>query len=410
MDRRRVAWRHELSLVLLETHDREAALSELAEALDIAPAAAPLYVTQANALLRLNRVSEAVDSFREALALNRTPEVEHSLALAELYAGDFERGLEHFESRLQLSTSQAAAYGFDLPFLDSQSVAERRILVYPEQGLGDAIQFARYVPLLHARGARVFLGCPDPLVALFRSLDGVEQIVHGRRIPECDLQCPMLSLPRFFETRFDAIPAAVPYLAAPADRVATWKRHLSEIDRGSKTSHSTALPRIGFVWAGNPDHPDDHNRSLPLEHLHQVFRIARPRGNPARAVLYSLQVGPRSREIEELPGDLPVHDAGAKLRDFADTAALIEQMDLVVCVDTSVAHLVGALGRPLWLLLPFRTDWRWRPTGSSSPWYPSARIFRQSAPEEGCARAWGTAIAELERAFANWLDSERTGP
>ncbi len=251
------------------------------------------------------------------------------------------------------------------------------MLLHAEQGLGDTIQFARYAPLLARMGARVVLEVPPELATLLGRVDGVAQVVgRGSALPAFDLHCPMGSLPLGSVLEVDSIPAA-PYLAASEERIAQWRARLPAL-----------TPRVAFAWAGAAGHPNDRNRSLELAQLGPIFDLA-------GVSFISLQHAPSAADAAVLAGMTRVTALGAELRDFDDTAAVLALCDLVIAVDTSLAHLAGALGRPIWILLPFRPDWRWMLDRSDSPWYPSARLYRQSA-----AGDWEGVVARVRADLA----------
>jgi hypothetical protein len=271
--------------------------------------------------------------------------------------------------------------------------------VHHEQGFGDTLQFCRYVPLLAKRGARVVLEIPPPLQALLDSLDGVAQL-RSPGDPPCafDLHTPLLTLPLAFATTLSTVPARVPYLAAPARQRALWRAKLEPEPR----------PRIGVAWAGNPNHGNDANRSIPLDALRAL--VQSPAGG--RCAWFSVQRDVRDGDEAELDR-LGVRHFGHELVDFADTGALMEVLDLVISVDTSAAHLAGSLARPLWVLLPHVPDWRWMLDRADTPWYPQARLFRQTAVQDwamvvdGVAKALEEALADPGGIFAPVMQTSR---
>jgi hypothetical protein len=238
----------------------------------------------------------------------------------------------------------------------------KTILLHGEAGYGDTLQFCRYAKLVAAMGARVILEVQPPLAPLLSNLEGTHQVLpKGGTLPAFDYHCPLLSLPLAFKTDLDTIPADIPYINSDAARVAVWRDKL-----GKKTK-----PRIGLVWSGNPKQKNDHNRSLALAELLPLLHD--------EAEWISLQQEVRAADIELLAQRTEIRHFGEELKDFADTAALIELMDVVVTVCTSVAHLAGAMGKPTWILLCFNADWRWLLDRSDSPWYPTSRLFRQTS-------------------------------
>ncbi|QWD98283.1 tetratricopeptide repeat protein [Polynucleobacter sp. MG-5-Ahmo-C2] len=284
-------------------------------------------------------------------------------SLTLLLQGDFERGLPLYESRWS-SDSVSKVIGnrrFDKPcWAGTESLKDKSILLYGEQGLGDFIQFCRYAKLVSELGARVILEVPDPLVTLLSDLDGVSQLViKEQELPSFDFQCPLLSLPLAFKTNLSNIPSAQKYLSGNFAAVTEWEARL-----GQKTK-----PRIGLVWSGNPDHKNDYNRSLALKDLLPYL--------PEHYEYISLQKEVREADQLTLELNTRIRNFSQYLKSFGDSAALIECLDLVISVDTSVAHLSGALGKKTWVLLPFVPDWRWLLDRSDTPWYPSISLYRQ---------------------------------
>jgi len=281
--------------------------------------------------------------------------------------GDFENGLPLYESRWD-SGKVSELIGkrfFDKPtWLGKEPLQSKAILLYGEQGLGDFIQFCRYVKLVSDLGAKVILETPQSLASLMGSLEGVsELVIKGEELPFFDYQCPILSLPLAFKTKLDTIPNSSRYINLDnhLNKVIEWKARL-----GSKFN-----PRVGLVWSGSPHHKNDHNRSLLLADILPFL--------PSQLEYISLQK--EVREVDKLTLDSNPHILSftGYLNDFVDTAALIDNLDLVISVDTSVAHLSGALGKKTLVLLPNMPDWRWLLDVEDSPWYPSMKLFRQPA-------------------------------
>ena len=363
-----------------------AALKRPAEALKSYEAAlshAPAHIDALNncgiALFEVNRLDEALVCFDRVLAL-RPGHVHGSWNRAQvlLLMGDFARGWPEHEGRL--ASNPGLKRGFTQPlWLGDAPLAGRTILLRAEQGLGDTIQFCRYAPMVAARGARVVLEVQRPLVDLMRTLDGaIEVVARGDALPEFDLHCPLLSLPLAFKTELTTIPARTPYLRAPAGAI-DWKSRLG-----------TKRPRIGLVWSGNPGHKRDATRSIPFYALMPLLDID--------ASFVSLQKDVRASDAALLKQTGQVVDVADSLTSFAETASLIATLDLVISVDTSAAHLTGALGKPLWLLLPQVPDWRWLMGRDDSPWYPTARLFRQDT-----TRAWGGVVARIRAALEDFV-------
>jgi hypothetical protein len=311
----------------------------------------------------LQRYVEADASFDRAIALQPDAmEPYFNKGVRRLQIGDFEQGWELYERRPLARRFEETA---GRPRWDGrEDIAGTRILIYSEQGLGDTLQFCRYAKLLKARGADVILCVQESLCTLLNSLSpGIRVVSSQAPVPEYDLHCPLLSLPRGFATRLDSIPADVPYLSADSARVASWRKRIGTHGR-----------LIGIRWQGSTGRADV-GRSFPLRHFQAIADIADVR-------LISLQKGVGSEQLLDCPIEWRVEDLGADFepggRDaFLDVAAVMECLELIITSDTSVAHLAGALGRPTWLVLKKVPDWRWMLEREDCPWYPSMRVFRQ---------------------------------
>jgi len=348
---------------LLEDLERpDEAVAAYDDAIAVRPGHAEAHFKRANALQELRRLGEAVAGYDRAIAARPDyPEARINKALTMLLCGRFGDGWPAYEARWQQHDIRQFDRGFAQPlWLGGEPIAGRTILLHAEQGLGDAIQFCRYAPLVAALGARVVLEVPGPLAPLMHGLDGVSAVIRrGAPLPPFDLHCPLMSLPLAFRTGLDSIPAPRAYLHSDAGLRSKWSARL-----GPKQA-----ARVGIVWSGGTRHPNDRKRSIPLA---QFRRLLPPGWEPV-----SLQKEVREEDRAALQAEPAITHLGEEIADFADTAALCDLMDLVVSVDTSVAHLAGALGRPVWLLLPWVPDWRWLLDRSDSPWYPTARLYRQ---------------------------------
>ena len=325
------------------------------------------------ALMQLGRPRDALMRTQQA-ALQHPQHAELHLdrGLAHLLVGEWAAGWQGFEWRWAAWTGTEAPWSQRRRWL-GEDLAGQSILLFAEQGLGDSIQFLRYVPLVAARAREVLLVLQPPLLALASALPpNCRVLTPGDAVPRTDWQCPLLGLPLAFGTLPDTVPATFPYLRADPERVAYWRARLGP----------ASVPRIGLAWSGNPQHKNDRNRSLPLLQLQPLSTL------PCEFV--SLQPEVRDSDRVAFAAWPGLVDAGRDLRDFGDTAALVECLDLVVSVDTSVAHLAGALARPAWILLPFAPDWRWMTERSDTPWYPGARLYRQPA-----AGAWEAVVAKV---------------
>jgi len=273
--------------------------------------------------------------------------------------GDFEQGWAEYEWRFKCKESSIPA--FRQPVWEGTPLDGRAILLYADHGLGDTLQFIRYAPLVRERGGRVILACQQSLARLGMSCPGIEQvIVEGTLLPEFEVYAPLMSLPRILGTTLDSVPAEVPYLTADESLVGQWSRELDPAG-GFK---------IGIAWQGNPRYRRDRERSFRLAQLEPVARLADVR-------LFSLQKGVGTEQLGEVESRFAATDLGGRLADFMETAAVMRNLDLVITPDTSLAHLAGALGVPVWVALSFSPDWRWLADRLDSPWYPTMRLFRQ---------------------------------
>ncbi|HEX5211061.1 MAG TPA: tetratricopeptide repeat protein [Pseudolabrys sp.] len=336
-------------------------------ALAAAPHHAQAWNNRGRALQALSRHADAVASFGKAIEQQKDYADAHAnRALSLLTLGDLKRGFAEYEWRWQRTGMRDTRRSYGKPlWLGEYPVARKTILLTAEQGLGDTIQFARYVPLLAQSGARVVLQVPPELKPLLQNLDGVAAChAPGEPLPAYDVHCPLGSLPLALKTEPDTIPADIPYLRADESRLAKWRARIE------------ALPgkRVALAWAGNANHANDRNRSIELKLLEPLFGVA---GISFLSIQRELR-GDDAAILARHAND--VTHLGGELADMADTAALLALADLTISVDTSVVHLAGALGRPVWVLLPFAPDWRWAPSnddGNKSAWYPQARLFRQ---------------------------------
>lgn len=372
------------AMTFMPTLELEAMLASAEEAVRLDPKSSQNLVLRGFALQELHRIDEAVASFQKAEQLEPgMPEALWNLGLARLLRGEFEEGWALYESRRK-------AHPWDLErqfqaiveWAGEAELSGKTILLSGEQGFGDQIQFSRYARLVKDRGARVLLHVDGALQALLRHVDGVDDIVpYGvTSLPAIDCWAPMMSLPKVFGTDTGHVPSPGRYLQADPDKVAAWTALLGPRRK----------PRVGLVWSGSTSHHKDIFRNIALEkmlrHLPQGFDY------------FGVQKDLRQADREWLPSS-GIRFLGSELQDFADTAAVCELMDVVVTIDTSVAHLSAALGRPTWLMLPVVPDWRWMLAGNTSPWYESIRLFRQ-----GKDRDWdkvlGEVAAELKAKFA----------
>jgi tetratricopeptide (TPR) repeat protein len=352
--------------ILLQFLDRHReALSLFEKALAIRPNSVDALNNKAVSLSELRRFDEALAAYAGAKALKPDQAVlDWNVGLLHMLTGNFAAGWIGREARWKVPTLRVIYPKFPQPrWLGEETLEGKTILVGADEGLGDTIQFVRYVPMLAERGARVILVVQEPLQSLLSGLPGVTQCLprSADALPEFDLHSPICSLPLAFGTRLDTIPSATSYLPPPAEaRVQAWQDRLGPHDR----------LRVGIVWSGNPDHVNDRNRSMSLQTFSRILDLD--------ASFVSLQKDPKPDDKTVLHQRTEIVDLTAQLADFADTAALIRCLDLVITVDTSVAHLAGALGCPTWILLPRMPDYRWLLDRDDTPWYPTVRLFRQT--------------------------------
>jgi tetratricopeptide (TPR) repeat protein len=387
-----------LGIVLAEAGNKEAALESNRKAAQLNPNFAIAHRNMAAMLDMLGRYEEASAAITRALELNpndlegrlnlsslRRRVRDHrgaveaaeqvlkirpdhagahgNLGLSLLALGDYARGFKEYEWRWLCSNFTTKPREFDRPAWNGSDPTGRTIFVHHEQGYGDMLQFARYVPMLTARGAKIILEAPIVLRSLMNSLAGVERVITaGAKPPDFDLHVPLLSLPRIFGTTYETIPAEVPYLRAPAERTDAWK---------SRTIGPAGHLKVGLVWSGNVQ--PDAARTCPLENFAALADVQ-------SVTFFSLQKRDSSDAAPVPPAGLNWIDLGAQIKDFADAAAAMTQMDLILTIDTAAAHLAGALGLPTWTLLMWAPDWRWKDEGERTPWYSSMRLFRQPSP------------------------------
>ncbi len=364
--------------ILLAGGQWEESIASFARAIELNPVIAESHVGLGLALFKQRRVDEAINAYRAALKLRPDFTLAHvNLGIALMLKGDLNQGMAEYDWRWKLPEFSAVARRFSQPRWGGADLRGRRILLFAEQGIGDTLQFVRYVPLVAARGGRILLQCQPPLKNLLKNLRGVEQWIDEGPLPSFDVQCSLVTLPLIFGTTLQTIPAPVPYLTADEGLAQRWKQRIGG-GRGRK---------IGLVWAGRPQYAEDRWRSIPLETL-------RPLWAAKNVSFFSLQKGPAADQIAKVSSEMNLTDLGNELHDFADTAAAMSAMDLIITVDTSPAHLAGALGRAVWVLLPYAADWRYFLDRSDSPWYPTMRLFRQMKPGD-----WETPIRTVATAL-----------
>ena len=322
-------------------------------------------------LMEKGNFSEAIACFNRAIEINPDYADAHwNRGLILLLWGEYERGFAEYEWRWL--REQTPRRSFTQPLWSGEELQGRTILLYAEQGFGDTIQFIRYAPIVQQRGGIVVVECQQALVRLLTTVAGINKIVaYGTILPEFDVHAPLLSLPYILGTTLETVPAQIPYL------------HHDQFD-SFKIEDNSRL-KVGLVWSGNPEYPENYKRSFSLNHFKDIL-------NTPGIDFYSLQKGPQVAELKQLSEleKVPLQDLSSILHDFACTAAVIAQLDLIITVDTAVAHLAGALGRPVWVLLAFNPEWRWLLKRSDSAWYPSMRLFRQQQPGD-----WPEVLARI---------------
>lgn len=374
-----------LGNLLVEQRRLEEAVSAYEKALAVNPLFTPALNNLGNVLREMKRLDEAVVTFRRALAQEPgDADTHYNFAMALLARGDLADGWREHEWRWRSPQLAQGGHSFKQRQWRGEQGEGRTLMIHAEQGLGDTLQFCRYAPLAAARGLRVVLQVPQQLVRLLGSLRGVAQIVAtGATLPYFDLQCPMMSLPLALGTTLETVPADVPYLHADLQAVAAWAARLAAAGDTRK--------RVGVVWAGNPRRENflcaaiDQRRSISPALLAPLFAVP-------GVGFYSLQ-----KDGPAAPASLPMADFMAEMTDFADTAALVANLDLVIAVDTAVAHLAASLGKPVWLLNRFDACWRWLTGRRDSPWYPALALYRQPTPGD-----WGSVVADMAVDLQRW--------
>jgi tetratricopeptide (TPR) repeat protein len=394
---------HNTAIAMLARQQYADAVQKCADAISLAPRSAQVYNTMGFCLQKQGKLDESVESYEQAVRLapdfaeahnhlgvvlsavdrheqaianyNRAVQIDPqyaeahwNLSLALLLTSRLAEGWRGYEWRhspeLQMITYP---HSYDKPRWDGSPFVGRRLLVHYEQGFGDTIQFIRYLPMVKARGGAVILEVRKPLLALLRRFPGIDEFVEPspdvKPATDFDMHVSLMDLPGIFGTTLDNVPADVPYLYADSAKARHWRTILSG-------DHF----KVGIVWSGSPAYERNHVRSCSLEHFASLAAVQGVR-------LYSLQKGAPAAQLKELAGQIPVTDLAQQLNDFSDTAAVIENLDLIISVDTCVPHLAGAMGKPVWLLLCSAPAWQWMLDRPDSPWYPTMRIFRQSHPD-----------------------------
>jgi len=361
----------------IESHQR---------AVELAPNDASTHYNLGLALRDFGHTEQSLSAFETALRLDPNHvECRWDRSLTLLALGDYARGFEEFEWRWKLARTPKRA--LTTPEWDGAKLKGKTVLIYQEQGIGDMIQFARYIPLVKEQGVNVVVECQPELASLMSTVPGIDKVINvGSALPKYDCHIAMMSLARVFKTTLETLPNKTPYMGPPEG---------VSIQLPTSMDHQR---QIGIAWARRPTHTNDINRSCDFKYFIELL------GVPGVSV-YSLQKGLYEADIKENGCSALVIEMGSKLNDFADTTALIQQLDLVITVDTAVAHLAGAMGKSVWVVLPFAADWRWMVETSESPWYPSMRLFRQRKPGN-----WKQVFIDIREALCEDLNLSELKP
>jgi uncharacterized protein (TIGR03032 family) len=381
--------RYHLGVALGDAERYEEASAYLEQVVQTEPEKAEAFNSLGYITSRQRQLHKAISHWERAIELQPNYVQAHvNLGMSLLQTGDYPRGFAEYEWR--------PLNGFRCPHpkWDGHPIPEKTLLIYTEQGVGDAIQFARYLPLATRRCKNLILACPADLMPIFATISGIAQIREKEKIgvAEFDTYLPLMSLPHAFGTTLDTIPATVPYVDAAALR----RRR----DNPALLLNDSDDLRIGIVWAGSPTNRTDRHRSCPLREFLPILDI------PGIS-FFSLQKGERHNDLSDLPSHVRVQNMEPQLGDFGDLALIIDQLDLVITVDTSVVHMAGALGKPVWVLLSEVADWRWMLEGETTPWYPTMRLFRQTRPGD-----WSGVIERVAEALSRkeWAKPEYSPP
>ena len=388
------------NLAVVLTKERRPAEAEvhLRDAVRLDPNYVEAHKNLAVVLIQQARPLEALRHFEIALRLQpESPRAHFDLALTLLVLGRYAEGWREAEWRWRVPGLALVKRPFEAPQWKGEEISKKALMLYGEQGFGDILQFCRYVPLAAARAKLLYVEAAPALERLFRlsfARDNIRIVPLATNfpgvagLPKCDYSTPLLSLPLAFGTTLETIPADIPYLAADAAEIAAWSHRLAELPR----------PRVGLVWAGAAVNPRDRERSLALARFAPLAEVE-------GVAFISLQKEAAAAQAAAAPAPMMLHDLAGELADFAATAALISALDLVISVDTAVVHLAGALGKPVWLLNPFETDWRWLIGRDDSPWYPHLRIFRQPRLDD-----WQSVIARVRDELRHFAQASAERP
>jgi hypothetical protein len=354
------------------------------KALALKPDLAETWLGRGNVFRGLKRFDEAFAAYDKAIAFEPAcAQAHYNEGLLRLTLGEMESGWTKCEYRWETQQFRAGKRNFLPPlWLGDSDIKDKPILLYAEQGLGDTLLACRYIPKVVALGAHVILEVQSPLKPLLEDFDGVSMLIgRGEAIPHFDVHCPLMSLPLALKTTIETIPSEVPYITVRKNAVEKWRSKLG-----------AQKLRVGIAWAGNPDFVNDRDRSILLKNILPVTRVD-------GVEYFSLQKDLRHGDDELLNANPYIVRVDKEINDFEDTAAIMMSLDLVISSDTSIVNLAGALGRPVWVLLPFMSDWRWLLDRDETPWYPTARLFRQSSTGD-----WTTVLDDVRTAIRQLVD------
>ena len=349
-----------IGILLQEKGEPDKAIEYFRNALLYSPDFADAYSNMGITLLEKGETDKAIEFLSKAIKLDPDHAMAHwNLSLTLLLTGEFRKGWKEYEWRWKLKDS--IRYSFSQSLWDGSDITGRTVLLHDEQGFGDTIQFIRYASLVAQRGARVIIWCKKELKTLIQNIEGVDRVVaRGEQLPHFDIHCPLLSMPLVFNTTLESIPAKIPYITADLTLVQKWR---------DKVQYDNSKLKVGLVW-GTGEGALKKIKSFPLDVFSHLATFN-------DVTFYSLQKGGTAEQIKNPPKGMKIIDYMGEINDFADTAAIIENLDLVISADTAVAHLAGALGKPVWTLISFVPIWRWMLNREDSPWYPTMRLFRQ---------------------------------
>lgn len=374
---------HNLGVAFKEKGLFDDALICFRRVLQLKPDHVDAYYNFGNVLVAKGQFDEAIQYYQKAVELKPDyAEAHWNIALINLLLGNFEKGWKGYEWRWKLE-GISIKRDFSQPLWEGSDISGRTILLHAEQGFGDTIQFVRYAPSVAQRGAKVIVECQKELIPLVKCVSGVSQVImRGESLPHFDLHCPLLSLPSIFKSTLQSIPVDIPYFTVDPRLINKWR---------DKIYHNEEKIRVGLAWSGDPTFKTDQIRSCSLKDFSLLSQSA-------NTVFYSLQKGKASDDARNPPEGMKLIDYTDDVNDFSDTASFIQNLDLIISVDTSVAHLAGALGKPVWTLLPFVPDWRWMLNRDDSPWYPTMKLFRQPSPGD-----WQSVIKSIKKTLDNFL-------